>query len=106
MNVPIEVNDSMSLPDVSITFYLSRMLTTEQEQYIKGIIIGWYDVGVHGGFGGYFHFMHDIIFDDEQTIYLSMDMGSAPSDALDVLYTIVNHVLTMYDLLLEKIKLE
>lgn len=73
---------------------------------MERVISGWYDVGVHGGFGGYFHYLDDVIFDDEQTISFSIDMGSAPFEALDILYQIVDNALNMYGVQLEKIELE
>jgi hypothetical protein len=107
MNVPIKVKGGgLDLPDVTVTFYMSKMLTAEQEQYLERLIDGWYGVGAHEGFGGRLHFMHDIIFDDEQTICLSLDMGSAPIEALDILYKIVIDSLNIFEVKIEKIVLE
>jgi hypothetical protein len=106
MTVSIEQKKDLDLPDVTIVFYINIILTAEQEHYLKRIISGWYDVGAHGGFGGNFHFLDHIIFDDEKTISFHVDMGSAPIEALDVLYRIVDDALNMYGVQLEKIELE
>jgi len=103
---PIETLEGFCPPDVQVTFYLSRMLTPEQEQYVERVIGGWYDVGVHRGFGdGVLHYMDRVIFDDEQTIYLCIDMGSCPEQALGVLLRVVVDALNMYDVKVEKIEL-
>jgi len=107
MNVKIKVLSDFCPPDVQVTFYLSKMLTEEQEQYLDRIITAWYDIGTHKGYGeGPLHNLHDVIFDDEQTIYLSIDMGRCPISALEVLYKVVIDALDTYGVKVEKIELE
>lgn len=107
MSVPIETLESFNPPDINITIYLDKSLTPEQEEKVQRLIISWYDVGVHGGYGeGYLHFMHEIIFDDEKTISLTVDYGSYRSwDALKVLCKILEEEMKIYHVGIRKIEL-
>lgn len=107
VDVPITVSEEMSLPDVIMTVFMSRMLTEEEEMRITRLMESWYDVGAYGGYGGTgFHYMGKIIFDDEQTIYTSVDLGECPVKTLEVLIIILTNALKEYGVDIERIELE
>lgn len=107
MNVPIEVMEDFTPPDVQITFYLNKMMTEKQEGELKQLIGAWFAVGLHRGYGeGVLHYLGDVVFDDEQTIYVLADMGSCSKNALDVLLKIVIDALQQYNVTVNKITLE
>lgn len=107
MDIPIVTLDSFNPPDIIVTIYMDKMLTPEQEKNVQRLIISWYDVGVHGGYGeGNLHFLDKIIFDDEKTIYFRIDYGSYQSfDALNVLFNILEEEMKHNNVKIEKIEL-
>lgn len=91
--LPIEVetvvdrDPEADWPDLTIAVDFSQPVTDLIVDKFEGLVLSWYDVAVHGGFGGRVHNMDDtpylIAADGAGSWWV--DMGSAPKEALDVL---------------------
>lgn len=105
--IPIEETEFFSPPDIRASFYLSKPLTEEQEKKIEKLICGWFDVGLNKGFDDYgLSYFDDLIFDEENVIYVSVDFGNATDRPLEVLIKILKTALEDYGVKITKIELE
>ena len=111
-NFDVKILPDFSPPDVRISFYMSSMLTPEQEKEVESLISAWYIVGSEKGFEidtwkGRFHYLGDVIFDDEQCLYIAADLGSCNEDAaLQALFNIIESRLESYGVDIERVELE
>jgi hypothetical protein len=95
MPLKIDVGELEDWPDVHFLLVSNSPDSYWREQ-LDRLLTGWYDVGVHGGYGpadnphmkGVLHNMSEPSFDDEVNGFRATwraDLGSAPRRALDVL---------------------
>ena len=97
--MPLSVEIASELadwPDVDFVLAASSEPSVYDREQLDRLLIGWYDVGVHGGYGpsdnpngkGVLHNMTEPSYSDDEDgfrITWRTDMGSAPDRALDVL---------------------
>lgn len=99
--------NKMDLPDVRVTIFLSRFLKYSEENLIEKEILKWYSIGVSEGYNdGYLHSLNELIFDDEATIYLDLDMGSCKLELLEQLLQKIKETLSKYKVKITKIDIE
>jgi hypothetical protein len=84
-------------PDVRFALTIPSGLTEEERAYLTDLLMSWYVVGSHGGFGpadfpngsGRFHFMTEPTFEDgaegDLVVTWRVDAGTAPQRVLDAL---------------------
>jgi hypothetical protein len=95
MTFGYEFAGETSWPDLEFTLRTDSTIDSYERQQLEDLLVGWYTVGVHGGFGssevggrGVLHNMSGPEFADHEkglTVTWSVDMGSVSDDALDVL---------------------
>ncbi len=87
MGLEVVKTKEYSWDGLAFTLYLDQPLKqVDQETELRTLIEAWFLVGLYGGFGGYFHHMSSISF-DENLVEWQVDMGSSSTQALDVLIT-------------------
>ncbi len=90
---------------LAFTLYLDQPLKqVELENGLRELIEAWFLVGLYGGFGGYFHHMSSIGF-DENLVEWQVDMGSSSTQALDVLINCLETFERDNDVTMEKLVL-
>ena len=91
--IPCEYTDEWSWEGLGFTLYFEDAVTERQEEDLRRLIEGWYEVGVWGGFGpvqegkGVLHLLGSIEVKNEEgpRVEWWVDMGSASMQALGVL---------------------
>jgi hypothetical protein len=98
MAVEVEFKSELGdWPDVRFALTIPSGLTEEERAYLTDLLMSWYVVGSHGGFGpadfpngsGRFHFMTEPTFEDgaegDLVVTWRVDAGTAPQRVLDAL---------------------
>ena len=103
----IHYEEEIHFHSMDIVIHISRSLTSDEEAYIIRLIDGWFLVGMHYGYeGNKLSYRSDIVFEDEQSIYLNVDFGGENVTALNILLESIYDALKMYEVTIEKIELE
>ncbi len=85
MSIKIVVGEIFEPPDVHLTIRFGYPPDEMQQAALKELLEAWYLVGENRGFGpGFFHSASSLVFDGESAMW-HVDIGSASSNAIDVL---------------------
>lgn len=88
--LPIERTPAFeeNYPDVAVTLALHEELSAGPRNRLERLLDRWYEVAVHGGYGGHIHSMSGIHAGEDQghpTLEWTVDFGNASEEALQTL---------------------
>lgn len=100
--IEFEIREGADPSHLEITIVFNS-INKKQYTQIKKLINGWYFVGVNGGYGGVFTYIHEI-WQEKNTLGTWVDMGAAeePEKALKVLERMLNRYAEENSLWLKK----
>jgi hypothetical protein len=85
MTIKVVIGDIFEPPGIHLTIRFEYPPDEMQQAALQELLEAWYLVGASRGFGpGFFHWASSLAFDGEYAMWY-VDVGSASSEAIDVL---------------------
>jgi hypothetical protein len=85
MTIKVMIGDIFEPPNIRLEICFEDVPDEMQQTALKELLDAWYLVGANRGFGsGFFHGASPLVFDAKSAVW-HVDIGSASSNAIEVL---------------------